>query len=356
MAILKMDREKLRKNYAFLNDHFSSNNIEWAVVSKLLCGNKLFLKELIELGPGEICDSRISNLKVIKKINPEIQTVYIKPPAKRSIPDIIAYADVSFNTEYLTMELLSREAVRQNRTHKIIIMLEMGDLREGVMGDQLMDFYKSVFELPNLKITGIGTNLNCLNGVMPSEDKLIQLSLYKQLIEARFNQSISWVTGGTSVVFPLLISNRLPGGINHFRIGEALFFGNNLFTKDTIEGMEENVFTLFAEIIEIREKPVVPSGILDVSPSGSIYEIDEQDYGKTAYRAIIDIGLLDINLDYISPDDQRITIEGASSDMIVLNITEARYDYKVGDFITFTLNYMGALSLLNSNYIEKQLS
>lgn len=355
MAILKMDRNKLRKNYVFLDNHFSANNIEWAVVSKLLCGNKLFLKELIDLGPGEVCDSRISNLRVIKEINPDIQTVYIKPPAKRSIPDIIEFADVSFNTEYLTMQMLSKEAVKQKKTHKIIIMLEMGDLREGVMGDQLMDFYKSVFELPNLKITGIGTNLNCLNGVMPSEDKLIQLSLYKQLIEAKFNQSIPWVTGGTSVVFPLLISNRLPSGINHFRIGEALFFGNNLFTRETIEGMEKNVFTLFAEIIEIREKPIVPSGILDVNPSGNLYEIDAQNYGKTAYRAIIDIGLLDINVDYIKADDQRIHIEGASSDMIVLDITEAKEDYKVGDFITFTLNYMGALSLLNSNYIEKQL-
>ena len=355
MAILKMNREKLRRNYVFLDDHFSAHNIEWAVVSKLLCGNRLFLKELIDLGPSEICDSRISNLRVIKEINPTIQTVYIKPPAKRSIPDIITYADVSFNTEYLTMKLLSKEAVKQNKTHKIIIMLEMGDLREGVMGDQLMDFYKSVFELPNLKITGIGTNLNCLNGVMPSEDKLIQLSLYKQLIEAKFDQKIPWVTGGTSVVFPLLVSNRLPTGINHFRIGEALFFGNNLFTRETIEGMEENVFTLFAEIIEIREKPIVPSGVLDANPSGNIYEIDEQNYGKTAYRAIIDIGLLDINVDYIKADDTRIHVEGASSDMIVLDITEAKEDYKVGDFITFTLNYMGALSLLNSNYIEKQL-
>jgi predicted amino acid racemase len=355
MAILRLYREKLIKNYNFLESQFKSKSIEWSVVSKLLCGNELFLKELIALGPREICDSRISNLKAIKSLNKNIRTVYIKPPAKRSIPEIIEFADVSFNTEFATMEMLSEEAKKQEKVHKIIIMLEMGDLREGVMGDELIDFYQSVFQLPNLQISGIGTNLNCLNGVMPSEDKLIQLSLYKQLIEAKFDRKITWVTGGTSVVFPLLLSNRLPSGINHFRMGETLFFGNNLFTKEGIQGMEQKVFRLHAEIIEIRRKPIVPSGILDENPSGKVAEINEEDYGRRAHRAIVDIGLLDISLDHIQPIDERLQFEGASSDMIVLDISEAVNDYEVGGFIEFRVSYMGALALMNSNYIEKQV-
>ena len=174
MAFIELYKEKLKKNYTFLSDLFSKNDIEWAVVSKLLCGNELYLKELLALGPKEVCDSRISNLKQIKKIAPDVQTVYIKPPAKRSISNIVKYADASFNTEFRTIKWISDEAVKQKREHKVIIMIELGDLREGVMGEELMDFYESVFELPNIKVTGIGSNLNCLYGVMPSEDKLIQ--------------------------------------------------------------------------------------------------------------------------------------------------------------------------------------
>lgn len=355
MAFIELYREKLKKNYLFLDRLFKENNIEWAVVSKLLCGNEKYLKEIINLGATEICDSRISNLEKIKKLSPEVQTVYIKPPAKRSIERLVKYADASFNTEYETIKWISDEAVRQNKLHKVIIMIELGDLREGIMGDHLMDFYASVFELPNIKVTGIGANLNCLYGVMPSEDKLIQLSLYEQLIEAKFNQKIPWVTGGTSVVIPLLFKKQIPEGINHFRVGEMLFFGLNLFTQEVEPEMEGDVFKLFAEIIEITEKPKVPIGFLDANPSGETFEINEEDYGKTSYRAILDIGLLDVSEDFLIPDDASIEITGASSDMLIVDLGDSSHKYKVGDLISFRLKYMGALGLFNSDYIEKRV-
>ncbi|GAB4248506.1 MAG: ornithine racemase Orr [Ekhidna sp.] len=355
MAYIELYKDKLKKNYTFLDNLFKENGIEWAVVSKLLCGNEKYLQEVIDLGAKEICDSRISNLKKIKELNPGVQTVYIKPPAKRSIPNLVKYADASFNTEYETIKWISDEAVKQGKTHKIIIMIELGDLREGVMGDELMDFYESVFKLPNIKVTGIGANLNCLYGVMPSEDKLIQLSLYKQLIEAKFNQKIPWVTGGTSVVIPLIFRKQIPDGINHFRVGEALFFGLDLFAQDIFPGMEGDVFKLFAEVIEITEKPKVPIGYLDVNPSGESFEVKEEDYGKKSLRAILDIGLLDVSEDFLIPDDDTLKITGASSDMLIVDLGASEDKYKVGDLISFSLKYMGALALFNSDYIEKRV-
>jgi len=355
MAYIELYKDKLRKNYEFLDNLFKENEIEWAAVTKLLCGNKTYLKEVIDLGVKEVCDSRISNLKTIKKLNPDIDTVYIKPPAKRSIPSLVKYADASFNTEYKTIKWISDEAQRQNKMHKIIIMLELGDLREGVMGEAFVDFYDSVFRLPNIKVTGIGANLNCLHGVMPSEDKLIQLSLYEQLIEAKFNRKIPWVTGGTSVVIPLLFRQQVPDGINHFRIGESLFFGLDLITEEVIPGMEGDVFRLFSEIIEITEKPKVPIGYMDTNPSGETYEIKEEDYGKKSYRAILDIGLLDVSEDFLIPEDDSIELTGASSDMLIVDLGESSGKYKVGDLVSFKLKYMGALSLFNSNYIGKRV-
>ncbi len=354
MAFLKLYRKNLRHNFKFLNQLFQSNNLEWGVVSKLLCGNKIYLKELIDLGIREIHDSRISNLRTIKRLCPDVQTVYIKPPAKRSIRNIIEYADVSLNTEYYTMKLLSDEAVRQNKQHKVIIMVETGDLREGVMGDRLVEFYSSVFELPNLEIIGLGTNLNCLHGVMPSQDKLIQLSLYKQIIELKFNKKIPWISGGTSVTIPLVLNKQIPSGVNHFRVGETLYFGANLFEENIIPGMKANVFELFTEIIEITEKPLLPIGELASNPQGDTHEIDESLYGKTSYRAIVDIGLLDVDPKYlISGYDFEIV--GSSSDMMVINLGENTKKYKVGDLLSFHLKYMGALQILNSNYIEKRV-
>jgi ornithine racemase len=355
MAVLKLCRDKLRHNYNHLDQVFREKGIDWGVVTKLLCGEKTFLKEVLDLGVKEIHDSRVTNLIAIKNMAPDVQTVYIKPAPKKSIPDIIKYADVSFETELDIIRLLSEEAVRQNRLHKIIIMIEMGDLREGVMGDELVGFYEQVFQLPGISVIGLGANFNCLHGVMPTQDKLIQLSLYKQIIDAKFNIEIPWVSGGTSVTIPLLFNHQMPKGINHFRIGEALFFGLNLFTGETFEGMHDDVFELSAEIIELNEKPMIPIGMLAENPSGDSYEIDESLYGKTSHRAILDVGLLDINPKYLIPKHEGLSVIGASSDMLVVELGGNEQQYKVGDVLRFNLRYMGALSIMNSRYIAKEV-
>jgi predicted amino acid racemase len=223
------------------------------------------------------------------------------------------------------------------------------------MGDHLLDFYAKVFDLPSLEIIGLGTNLNCLNGVMPSADKLIQLSLYKQIIELKFSKEIPWVSAGTSVTIPLMLHKQLPKGINHFRVGETLYFGIDLFEDKVIEGMHGDVFELFAEIIEMQEKPLLPSGTLATNPQGKLVKLDEKLYGKTSYRAILDIGLLDIDPKYLIPDDDQFEILGVSSDMLILNLGLNPNSYTVGDLISFRLRYMGALAILNSSYIEKRV-
>jgi len=356
MAFITLNKKNLLHNYRFLDKLFKENGKQWAIVTKLLCGNMDYLRVLIDMGIREIGDARISNLKNIKKIDPGIETIYIKPPAKRSIRNVVKYADASFNTEYQTIKWLSEEARRQDKLHKIIIMIELGDLREGIMGDYLVDFYAEIFNLPNIQVIGLGANLNCMHGVMPSEDKLIQLSLYKQLIEAKFKREIPLVTGGTSVVIPLIFRKQIPQAINHFRVGETLYFGNNLFNDHTIRGMKKDIFKLHAEIIEITEKPKVPIGVIDKNPSGEMFEVNEDDFGKRSNRAIIDVGVLDVaDIKFIIPDDPSIEIIGGSSDMLVLDLGDNKKSYKVGDIVTFSLKYMGALRLLNSDYIEKKV-
>lgn len=353
MALVKLNEDKLLHNYKKLDKIFQEKNIEWGVVTKLLCGTSLYLEKLIEIGVREMHDTRLSNIRRIKKLCPDVQTVYIKPPAKRNVPKIIKYADVSFNTEFSTIRLLSDEAVLQDKIHKVIIMVEMGDLREGVMGEKLIDFYSKVFELPNITIIGLGTNFNCLNGILPNKEKLEQLCQYKTTIETKFGQHIPWVSGGTSVTLSLLLQGQIPPEVNHFRIGEALFFGNDLISGDTFEGFHTDIFTLYAQIIELREKPVVPDGEQIENVAGFIPEFQEEDKDKKTVRAILDLGLLDVKTEFIMPEDENIQIIEASSDMLVMDLGDNKQHYKTGDFISFKLRYMGALSLMNSFYIEK---
>lgn len=355
MAYLKLNIRALKHNFGFLQERFKSHGKDWGVVTKLLCGNKLFLEEVIKLYPDCIFDSRLSNLEMVKKINPKIKTGYIKPPPQRSIEKLIDVADITFNTQFETIEMINRYAKKAGRIHQIVIMIEMGDLREGVMREDFVDFYARVFDLEAVEVKGIGANLNCLNGIMPSHDKLIQLSLYEQLIEAKFNKKIPWVSLGTSVTLPLLLKNLVPEGVNHFRIGESLFFGNDLIDESPLEGMKQDVFMLYAEVLEVMEKPTNPTGYVGSNVAGETRTFEIEDYSETSVRVLVDIGILDIEIKSIKPLYEEYHLEGGSSDMIVLDVGRNNHNIKVGDMVPFQINYMGALRLLNSKYIEKRL-
>lgn len=355
MAHIVLNRKKLKENYQYLDNLFNAGNIEWGIVSKVFCGSRLYLKEIIGLGIRQICDSRITNLKIIKSIDPSIETVFIKPAAKRYISSVVKYADASFNTEYETIKMLSDEAVRQDKLHKIIIMIELGELREGVMREDFVDFYAKVFKLPNIEVAGIGTNLTCMYGVLPNQDKLVQLCLYEQLIEAKFNKTIPYISGGTSVTIPLIAKGLLPKGVNHFRVGESLFLGTDVYNNQPNPNLHQDVFKLYTEIIELREKPMIPDGNLGHNLTGDELPFEDEQSNDTSYRAIIDIGLLDVEANHIFPTSKNIKIVGSSSDMMVVDLGEDYKHYKVGSLIEFNLNYMGILRVMNCDYVDKRI-
>lgn len=358
MAFLQLNTTSLKHNFQFLDTIFKANEKEWGVVTKILCGNELFLQELLKLKPDTVLDSRLSNLQKIKEIDPSIETMYIKPVPQRSIDKLLKYADISFNTQYSTIKAINDRAIELGTTHQVVIMIEMGDLREGVMREDFIDFYDKIFEMEAIEVVGLGANLNCMNGIMPSHDKLIQLSLYEQLIEAKFKKKIQWVSAGTSITFPLLVKGLVPDGVNHFRIGETLYFGNDIVELVNIPEMKQDVFLLKAEIIEIIEKPKSPTGLVGTNVAGENPSFEVPDYNKKSYRAILDIGLLDVDpkhLRIVDEDHDKYTLVGSSSDMVVIDVDENKANHKVGDLVSFKVDYMGALTLLNSRYIGKRI-
>lgn len=355
MAFITLNTQKLKSNFEYLDTLFKKYGIQWSVVTKMLSGNKLFLSEVLKFDISQVCDSRVSNLREVKNINPKIETIYIKPPAKRNIPSIVKYADVSFNTEIETIKRLSEEAKKQGKTHKVIIMIELGELREGIMGDDVIRFYETVFNLQNIEVIGVGANLSCLYGILPNHDKLIQLSLYKQLIEAKFNQKTPVVSGGSSVTIPLIFQRLLPKGINHFRVGETLYLGTDVYHKTRLKKMHTDVFMLYCEIIELIEKPIVPMGEMTTNLEGISFEFDKEHIGKKTYRAIVDLGLLDAETNHLQCTDASLKFAGATSDMIVIDLGDNKNGYKVGDLIEIKPDYMGILRIMNSRYIDKKV-
>ncbi len=362
MAELIIRTKKIQHNIQYLSNYLSNKNIHWSLITKVFSGDKTFLKKVLSKETiqliNSIGDSRLTSLKNLREINPDMKTIYIKPPAKIYADDVVKYADISLNSSFETIQALNESAKRAGKVHQIIIMVELGELREGVNRDDVMDFYEKVFKLSHIDVIGLGSNLGCMYGVIPTYDKLLQLVLYKELISTKFNKELQFISGGSSITLPLLEKGTVPKEVNHYRIGETAFFGISPFDNQKFEGLAVDTFEFRANIIELEEKKIVPDGVVGEGNVGHTANYNEKDIGDFSIKAILDFGILDVDRGDIEPIGEDLIFVGITSDMLVVDLGEnkgkdGKQKYKVGDQIAFKPNYMAVARLLNSKFIDK---
>jgi predicted amino acid racemase len=356
MNRLIIDLEALQRNIEVVNKWMADHGATWTLVTKVLCGHPETLKGLQALGIRSIGDSRLANLRSIERLVPDFEAWYLRLPHFRAIDAVVSLAEVSLNSETETIEALNEEAARQGKVHRIIVMIELGDLREGILPGTLTRFYNHIFELPNLEVLGIGANLGCLSGAVPNVDQLTQLALYKELLELKFERKLPMISAGSSAVLPLLLQGKVPRAINHFRIGEAVFLGTDLVYGGTLPGLRDDAITVEADIVEIKEKSLLPLGeTTSMTPFETIASSDNGDQvpGQRGYRAVITLGQLDTDVTGLTPKNPKHQIAGASSDLMVVNLGEDPGGKKVGDVIKFSPNYAAFLRAMSTKYIEK---
>lgn len=362
MAEVIIHTEKIKDNIKYLSKYFKTKGIEWSLITKVFSGDKTFLRKILTddviANLNSVGDSRLTSLRNLRDVNPDIRTIYIKPPAEIYADDVVEFADISLNTSLGTIQALNKAAKKRGKVHQVIIMIELGELREGVNRENILTFYNEVFALSHIEVIGLGSNLGCMYGVAPSYDKLLQLSLYKELISAKFDKKLEFISGGTSITLPMVESGTIPQDINHFRVGEAVFFGVSPLEGKRFRALHTDTFEFYANIIELEQKSIVPDGVISEANIGVTKDYSVENITEKSFKAILDFGLLDVDKKDLSTDSKHITFVGVTSDMLVIDIGnnktasgEARY--KVGDKIKFKPNYMAVARLLNSKFIDK---
>lgn len=353
MNQVTVDLNALYSNLRTINTWIKRAGASWTVVSKVLCGNLEVLRALHTLGVRSLGDSRMMNLRAAREVVPDGEMWYLRLPTLSDVESVVSLSDVSLNSEIEVINKLDEEARRQGKVHGIIIMIELGDLREGILPGSLIKFYDQVFDLPNIEVLGIGANLGCLSGVVPDVDQLMQLVLYRELLELKFNHKMPLVSAGSSAVLSLLLSDTLPKSINHFRIGESLFLGTDLVNGGVLQGLRDDVVLVEAEIAEIKRKSLVPSGeTMDIMPFTSPND-DAATPGQRGYRALVTIGQLDTDVSGLTPLNPNFQIAGASSDITVINLGDDTHGLHVGDTLRFRVSYGALLRLMCDKYVEK---
>ncbi|AJR05121.1 alanine/ornithine racemase family PLP-dependent enzyme [Photobacterium gaetbulicola] len=326
-----------------------SYGVSPAGVTKLACAYPEVGQAIINGGIHLLADSRIANLKKIQRLDAE--KMLLRIPAISEADDVVHYADISLNSELTTLEALSDAAVRQHKTHQIILMHDLGDLREGAFyEEETIALSHKAMAMPGIEVVGLGTNLACYGGVEPTAENQSKLVSLARQIESELGITLKYISGASSAALPLMLNGQLPQDINQLRLGASLLMGIGL-NDDPIPNTQQDTFDLTAEIVELKIKPSVPINSTALDAFGNKPEFVDRGLRK---RAICAIGKQDVDISEITPKDKDIIVIGGSSDHLIIDINDSQTDYHTGSLVEFELSYGGVLQCMTSEYVTKR--
>ena len=353
MPRLLVNLSNIHRNAKAVCQLCARSGISVAGVIKGACGVLPVAKAVLEGGCRQLASSRLSQLEALRAAMPEVPTLLIRMPLPEDAHRVVRACDLSLNTEEHTLRALSAAAVQAGVTHGVILMYELGDLREGVIGrEALISLAKVAESLPGLHLAGIGGTLNDIYGVSPSRENMRELADAFHAVEEAVGRRLDILSGGSTTALPMLLKGELPPEINHLRVGEAILTGRDLpdLWGTQVPGCHCDTLTLEARVIETNTKPTRPWGVRSQNGFGEQPPLPP-DRGERR-RAILDLGRCDVGdvSQLICPEG--VTVIGASSDHLVLDAQE-RPLLQVGDSLRFRLFYQGMLYAFQSTDVEK---
>lgn len=348
-----IDLDKIEHNARTIVSLCQDHGIAVVGVTKCTSGHPEIAKAMRRGGVAAIGESQLENIRRLKSAGVDPPYMLLRLPSPSEADEVVASVDVSLNSELSVLAALSQAAQRRGRRHDVIIMVDLGDLREGLWPRDLTNFMREALRLRGIRVAGLGTNLACFGGVVPSEENMRRLSELAGEVERNFGLKLDWISGANSSGLNLIATGRMPARVNQARIGEAILLGRETTHRQPWPDTYQDAFSLHAEILELKSKPSAPVGERSQDAFGHLAAFENR--GEIE-RALVNIGREGISIEGLTPHDSRLKILGASSSYLVVDTSAAAGAFKVGDELTFTLNYGALLTAMTSEYVKKQPS
>ena len=345
---LEIDLEAIADNTRTLVSQLDPLGIGVTGITKASLGSPGVAAAMLKGGATGLGDSRVENLARLRAGGvTTTTTTLIRSPMVSQAALVVRDADISLNTEAAVIDSLAAAALSQGTTHGVVVMVELGDLREGVPVADVVDVCRHVVKTPGVVLTGLGTNLACQSGVAPDQLKMDELSQLVEKVETSCDRGLSIVSGGNSANLDWALSTADAGHINDLRLGEAILLGTEPLHRRVLDGLRTDAFTLFAEVIEVKTKPALPWGDTAQAAFGTPPARHD---GELVRQAIVALGRQDTDPHGLAPPSGIITL-GMSSDHLVLDVGD--HDVSVGDELSFSLGYGALLRAATSPFVTK---
>jgi predicted amino acid racemase len=352
---VEIDLKKLKSNIDQMVSRCNAQGIDVAGVIKGCTGIPQCAKQFEEGGCKFIASSRLEQLQDAKDFGIKLPLMLIRVPMLSEVTDVIKLTDISLNSEDVVLKALNDEAIIQGKIHQVILMADLGDLREGFWNkEELLNVALKVeTQMGGLELAGLGTNLGCYGSINATPEKLQELVDLAELIEKRIGRTLKYISGGATTSLPRVLEGNMPKRVNLLRVGEGILLAKDL--KDLwgmdMSFMYQDVFVLKAEVIEVKDKPSHPVGEIMFDAFGFKQEYTDRGIRR---RALLALGKVDYAFpDMIYPRDKGIEILGASSDHTIVDIQDAERDFKVGDIMTFDLCYATIVYVTNCRNVKQ---
>lgn len=351
---LIVDLNKFRHNINVVQKICRESGVEMAGVVKGFTGIPEIAEQFEKCGCKFIASSRIEQLEPLKEYGIQTPLMMIRVPMISEAPDIVKVTDISLNSSIEVLRELNKQAGIYDKKHKVILMVDLGDLREGFWDrDELLEAALQVeYEMHNLELAGVGTNLGCYGSISPTVEKMEELIECAEMIEDKIGRELEFISGGATTTLSLLLDGTLPSRINLLRIGEMVLVAHDLeaYWGFDLSFLHKDVFTVRAEVIEVRDKPTYPVGKIMVDCFGNTPVYEDRGIRR---RALVGIGRIDYGVpEDLTPKDDRIKVIGASSDHTILDIQDAG-DIHVGDAIDFNVCYASLVYFTTSDNVNR---
>lgn len=345
---LEIDLSKVEENARTLVDQLAKRDVQVTGVTKATLGSPDIARAMLRGGVKRLADSRVDNLEALKEAGIRAPMMLLRAPDPAWADRAVASAHVSLVSDMDVALALSAAAGRRGSDHGIMLMVELGDLREGVMLSNVLDMARVISRTRGLALAGIGTNLACRSGVIPGDDQMQELSGLASLISTRLGVGNLLVSGGNSANLGWALGRGRIGSVNDLRLGESILLGTDSSTRAPIDGLHTDAFTLVGAVIESIEKPSSPWGAAGQSALGSPAAARER---GTIIQTIVSLGEQDVHAAGLQPP-AGITVLASSSDHLIL---ETPTRLTAGTEVRFGVDYESLLRAMTSPFVAERV-
>ncbi len=347
-AKVAVDLAKVRENARTVVRALGGRDV--VGVTKVTCGSPEVARAMLEGGVRAIGDSRLENLVRLRDAGLACPLWLLRAPTPALAEDVVRVADVSLESDLDTLGALDVAARAVGRMHRVVVMVELGDLREGVLPDELPALLDAVARMDGIELVGLGASLTCFGGVVPDAENLGELVSLAEAASKRLGRRLL-VSGGMSSSLDALIAGTLPDEVNNLRIGESILLGVSTVTRTPILGLHTDAIVCRAPVIECARKPSAPRGRVAQDAFGRMPVFEDR---GPRWRALLALGRQDVDPAGLRPLDPGIEVLGASSDHLVVDVDGLDAPLRAGDELAFIPTYGATLRLFTSPYVEKR--